>query len=240
MPGELATQMQAYMQPVVNVEDRQALPYVIFANKKSEKWDDMAAQIRGLQEPNPVLINNGTYEKLVPFKFHLMRAQQLWVERQQGREPVSVLRSRPTGRGAPQIEEIHAIVLVYAQDGVVPATTTFKRALCKGANVAASELKLVSDPATIGRWIDRSPEHQAAARIDLPPARFTVSLTTHMHPPKYGDNPYPQSEASCAPTTVADWAQLQAFFDNEYELFKQVEALYESRLEELLELEVTR
>jgi hypothetical protein len=229
--------MEEFLVPTTEKIDVNTLPYVSFFNNMAEKKEEMQAQIPGVQPPNPVLFNKGEYSLQIPLKFHLVEAKRLWVERQDGKEPISVSLTDP-GFKTPYIEEIHAAILVYTPQGLVPATCTFKRALAKGAVQAVNDLAGMNDPDYLSRWMARSAEHKAAASIRVPFGRFTVLMTTKQDVAKSTGRLFPISSGKLSPTTAADLNALNAFSADEANVakLKAVTAFNRKRIDDLLAL----
>lgn len=230
---------EKYLKPIdTNVVETQSLPFVTFAFKMADDWDGMAGAIKGLQESNPVLKVDGEYRPLNPFRAHVVSARQIWVERDQGRDPLSVSVDAVPFE-SPQKEEVHAVLLVYSAGGLVPATCTFKKGACKGVKTIIDELKIVGDSTRIKDWIGKSADHKAAAAIPYPFGRFVATIKSFMKPPKGGKGkPYLITQATCQPTSAADATLLARFFAEQESIDKlnAVEALNESRLSTLVKI----
>lgn len=209
---------QTLMTPVVKINDRKTLPYVVFASKMGENYADMAAVIPGLKPPQPVLVINGSYKALNPLKFFLLGGQQFWVERKEGKDILSASADDP-GYKSDKREEIHAAILVFTADGLVPATVTFKSGGCRGVAKSLKTLAQMSntDPKrgpTISEWIALSADHKAAATIQLPPLRFTTVITAELKTAKNSGRDYVLTSGTVAPVTAAEAKAAQDFLAN--------------------------
>lgn len=225
---------ERYTVPVGDPIERDTATCVRFFHGMSELAPDIQAQCKGVKPADPILCENGKYTKLDPFRFHVLDFRRLWVEREQGKQALNVATENPGDKAYK--EEIHAVILVYVGDRVVPATCVFKSGLCKGVIPAINDLLGMRDGAFMSDWARRTPEHTVAAGIALPFARFVVEMTTKQSTSKSSGYKYFDSQSSLPPTNAGDYSVLGQALESEKDAVAKVQGNFDARVEDLMKL----
>ena len=225
---------ERYTVPVGDPIERSGATCVRFFHGMSELAGEIQAQCKGVKPADPILCENGKFTKLDPFRFHILDYKRLWVEREQGKQALNVATEDPGNRAYK--EEIHAVILVYVDDRVVPATCVFKSGLCKGVIPAINDLIGMRDGAFMSDWARRTPEHNVAAGIALPFARFVVEMSTKQSTSKSTGYKYFDSQSTMPPTNAGDYSILGKALTDAQDAVAKVQANHDARVQDLLKL----
>lgn len=233
------TGFESFLVPTVEKVEQNTLPYLQFYSARTPKASEIATDVRGVKEPEPIVYYAGRYHRASPLKFHILRSKILYVKRDSQGNAVDVSIDDPEERGFNQ--EIHAVLLVYTPDGLVPVTARFSSGGCKGMVKPSNELASMAGPNAgqfMSEWAARSPEHKVASGFKVPFTRFTTTLSMKLQVSKTSGNPYRLSESFSEPTSLADMKVLTEFEKNKDKTAEMnaVAALFQSRIDALVKM----
>jgi hypothetical protein len=217
-------------------------PYVVFASRKSAKWDDVKAADPTVNEGDPVLMRPEplTPFKLAPFEFILIHGEHLWTinESAPPYRALEVSFTEQKDYAAGWCEAYEALVLVRVGKGYVPARVSAHRAQCAGFKIAAGCLQPMSEggPPLImsDEWYRRSPAHKDTEKIAMLQARYINIAKPTSGTTRSGKNAgsvWRGMKSSQSPLTVEEAEQVVAA--TKTPAFEAVSAAYEKRVAEL-------
>lgn len=207
-------------------------PYVVFANKKSEKYDDFRAADATVKEGDPILVRPEPLQpvKLDPLQFILVAGEHLWIMAEKA-PPWSALQvSLTEQRGADWCETYEALLLVRTGAKWTPARVSARRAQCNGFKTAAAMLSGNPPLVMTDEWLTRSDAHKATAKIDMLAARFVSTGRLTSATGKSG-MPWHGCKSSQSPLTQEEADQVVAA--TKTPAFEATAASYQKRVDEL-------
>jgi hypothetical protein len=184
-----------------------ATPFLFFYYGIGEGAEAAKKALPNVRKGDLVLVSGGEYSILhSPVTLFLGRSHQHWAERVPATQQLVKATLEPQSRGSALKEEVEALVLVLAGDGLVPATWRTKGAACRGLVRALQELVAASSP----EWLEQSEAHRVTAKIAYPSARFVAEIDYHLETSR-GGNEYVVTDASCRPVDPDRYATLRDF-----------------------------
>lgn len=213
-----------------------ATPYVVFANRKAEKWDEYKAVFPDLKEGEPLLIRPAplTPLRLTPMRFAMVQGEHLWTQNETAPPYAATQASLTEQRGQGWTECYEAVILIDLGGKFLPARVSARRALC-GAFKTAAQM-LASDGETpplvnTDEWFGRSPAHKATAKVPTLAARVLNKVTTGSATAKTTGNVYFTAKASQEPATAEESAAIETALNSP--AMKAVAEAYWKRVGEL-------
>jgi hypothetical protein len=183
-------------------------PYLFFYYGIGEGAEAAKKALPNVRKGDLVLVADGEYTILhSPVTVLFCTAHQHWAERVPATQQVVKASLEPQGRGSPLKEEIEALVLVLADDGLIPATWRTKSAACRGPVLALRELAAAPTP----EWVAQSEAHRITAKIQQPWARFVAQIDYRLEASRSSGNEYVATDAVCHPIDPDTFAKLRDF-----------------------------
>lgn len=207
-------------------------PYVGFLSTKSQRFGEVRDAIPGASDGTVYYAGpTGEYKKISNFKFHLLAADRLWVQRDDANKPIKATRENPGDYSSPLKDNVETIIAVYLDDGsLVPALCTFNTAKSKAGLAAIKGLQDSQTPA----WGEKSADHKETLKIPLPNFRSVTHVQTSVKSAKNGRKMIAASGVA-KPTTLGEAKQAVEGMSQESftKQFEQVKRAFASRLAEL-------
>ncbi len=180
--------------------------FVMFANPKSDRWQENLAAHPGLQKGDAILIQRGgdTIRLGGSLTYYLVDALRFWAEVDSSGK---VLAAYADENGDDGVSEcFSALVLLLHEGRLIPATIRFKDAMASGALAGLRELQA----AKTKEWLAKSAEHALAASIPDPRFRFKTTLTWGPKKSRSSGRTYMCSAAKFTPSSAADALAFQS------------------------------
>lgn len=191
------------------------LPYVAFAHHLMKSFDDVKAAIPGVQADDIILANvdGKAYQKLEQLKIFLVDSAGFFVKRapdSSGKILTAVKEDPSPGKKDEEgrTEEVESAVLVFYGDRLIPATISWRRAMCRAPKQIADAIAKTYDAAYFGSLSDA---HKSALAIPVPFARVNGVVSVSKQQPKRGGTGYRIANAIVTPTTGKDVNTFAAF-----------------------------
>jgi hypothetical protein len=180
-------------------------PYLSFYYGIGEGAEAAKKALPNVRKGDLVLVAGGEYTvRRSPVRLLLGTAQQHWAERVPATQQLVRAALEPQSRGSASKEEVEALVLVLAGEGLVPATWRTKGGACRGLVRALQELVAASTQ----EWLDQSEAHRLTAKIPYPWARFVAEIDYRLETSRSG-NEYVATDAVCRPIDPDTFATLR-------------------------------
>lgn len=211
-------------------------PYVVFANRKAEKWDEYKALFNDLKEGEPVLVRPSplTPVRLTPFRFALVQGEHIWTQNETSSPYAATLASLTERRGDDWTECYEAVILIDFNGKFTPARVSARRALVGAFKTAAQMLASDGDtPPLVNQeeWFARSPAHRATGKVKTLAARVLNKVTTGSATAKSTGNLYFFAKSTQEPATADESAAIEAALETP--AMKAVAEAYWKRVGEL-------
>lgn len=174
--------------------------FVMFANPKSDRWQENAAAFPGLQKGEALLILRGgdTIRLGGSLTYYLVDGFRFWAEVDtNGAVTAAYAEERDDIKAS---ECFSALVILLHEGRMIPATIRFKDAMAAGPLAGLRELQA----AKTKEWLAKSAEHALAASIPDPRFRFKTLLSWGPKKSRSSGRTYMNSTAKFVPSSAAD------------------------------------
>lgn len=203
-------------------------PYLIFAQPAAkEQFLDLIKEFRDTQDGDPFLILPTRKVRLLPLRLSIIAGQHYYTTVDKEYKDETAYFDDASGRK----ERFWAAVVVYTQDGAVPATCQFRTVKCGAPRAIVAEIAKASSP----DWANAgAAQQQAIAALNIPWARVVGTVTTRGKTYRTGNSAV-EARADVAPTGPNEWAALKVMMESE-DGKKQMQLVadnYKSKLEAL-------
>jgi hypothetical protein len=199
-------QLPDVFQPPEPMKPRFIPPYISFvhSNKKDE-YAKIVAKFGIIPEGTMVLIRQEGMLQLNTAKLGWLNHRQFWCMKDASGAVTSVsFREMPD----PWDEAVEAVVLVYLDDGIVPANIQFRTTKCPAALAMSQALVEASTSA----WAEKSPAHKETLVIQQPFLRFYGEVRLGERRTGRGSGQtYVPTQCTVHPTGPGEWRLADAF-----------------------------
>jgi hypothetical protein len=211
-------------------------PYVVFAHPMSRVlWPKLSQAIAGLDEGDTVLVLPEPQRpvKLSPMRFMLLAAFQYWGRVTDTGELTAARTEPPTEDKREWKEQIESVLLVFAENRIIPAGMLWKTTKCGGVHRAIDALKLA---ANLEEWGKQSADHKLTLAVPVVWGRFVAQTKLAGAKTAKGSGyTYRPATSLIFPTTAAEMKLLSdSFADDGFSAaMNAVQKRYEFRVSEV-------
>lgn len=205
-------------------------PYMAFAHpKRVDEWKKIQGKFgTNVEEGELYFIHNDEVRRQDSYKLTMLCCKQFWASK----NPVGkILAVSYEEKPDPFREHIEAVVLVWFDDGIVPANIQFRTTKCPMGKALADALAEVTTP----EWFEQSDAHKETMKITQPFYRYYGECSVAPErPSKTSGMPYKPGVCVVKPTMANEWVLAHKFDTGEdtQRLLNLCESNYLSRLKE--------
>lgn len=216
--------------PAEPIKARFVAPYVTFAhNKRADEWKRIAATLGDPQEGNMYLVKHDSILALAPAKLGWIAHKQFWAEVNPAGE---VLKVSWEEKPKPYKEHVEAVVVVYTEQGLIPANIQFRSTKCACTKAMSDALVECQTP----DWGNKSEAHKHSLVCNQPWMRFYGIV--EVSPPRTSRGSgmtYRLTSAVVKPTSTPEWKQIKEFAESAEcsKAFQDAAERFQFRLAEL-------